>query len=92
MSFGKVLLGVLAGVSAGAVLGILFAPDKGTSTRSKISQKGDEYADGLEEKFNEFINNVSKKYKTVVEDASHLTGKAGDMAMETEATVVKAAK
>ena len=36
MKAGKVFLGVLAGVAAGAVLGILFAPDKGSKTRKKI--------------------------------------------------------
>ena len=51
MSSGKVLLGLLAGVAAGALLGILFAPDKGAVTRKKITKKSDEYADALREKF-----------------------------------------
>ena len=49
MSTGKVLLGVLAGVAAGAMLGILFAPDKGSNTRKKISKKGEDYADAVKE-------------------------------------------
>ena len=56
MSSGKVLLGVLAGVAAGALLGVLFAPDKGWNTRKRISKKADEYMDGLREKFDEFLD------------------------------------
>ena len=62
MKSGKVLLGVLAGVAAGALLGILFAPEKGTSTRKKILGKGEDYADGLKEKFNEFVDSIGEKY------------------------------
>jgi len=36
MDSGKVFLGVLAGITAGALLGILFAPAKGSETREKI--------------------------------------------------------
>ena len=39
MDGGKVVLGVLAGVAVGALAGILFAPDKGSETRRKISKK-----------------------------------------------------
>jgi gas vesicle protein len=49
MSSGKVLLGVLAGVAVGATLGILFAPDKGSNTRKKITQKSDDYETVMEE-------------------------------------------
>ena len=72
MKSGKVLLGLLAGVAIGATLGILFAPDKGSSTRKKISKKGDEYADELEKKFNDFIDSLNKKYETVKDEATHL--------------------
>ena len=65
MGSGKVLLGLLAGVAAGALLGILIAPDKGSVTRKKISKKGDDYADALKEKFNEFMDNISEKIEEV---------------------------
>jgi gas vesicle protein len=70
MSSGKVLLGLLAGVAAGALLGILFAPDKGSVTRKKISKKAEEYGDGLKEKFNEFVDDLSEKFGEIKEDIS----------------------
>lgn len=70
MSLGKVLLGVLAGAATGATLGILFAPDKGSNTRKKISEKSNEYADELGHKFNEFIDSVTKKFETMRQEAA----------------------
>src|SRR5947209_3196683 len=75
---GKVLLGVLAGVTAGALLGVLLAPEKGSRIRRRIVNKGDEYAEGLKEKFDDFYNFLTGKMKDTKEDAEHLVdqGKA----------------
>ncbi len=70
MSSGKVLLGLLAGVATGALLGILFAPDKGSVTRDKMSKKAKDYGDGLKEKFNEFVDDISEKFEEIKEDVS----------------------
>jgi len=68
MSSGKVLLGVLAGVAAGAMLGILFAPEKGSTTRRKIVSKGEEYVEDLKEKFGEFVDKVADKFESAKEE------------------------
>jgi gas vesicle protein len=73
MSKGKVFLGVLAGVAAGALLGVLFAPDKGSKTRKKIARKKEDYVDSLKEKFNEFLESVADKFDQVKEDVSDFT-------------------
>ncbi|HBE42410.1 MAG TPA: gas vesicle protein [Bacteroidales bacterium] len=73
MSSGKVLLGVLAGLAAGALVGILFAPEKGSVTRKKMSKKAEDFADGLKEKFNEFLDDISEKFEEVKEEISDFT-------------------
>ena len=72
MNTGKVLLSVLAGAAIGASLGILFAPDKGSSTRKKISVKKDEYVEELEDKFNGFVESITKKFESVKKDATNM--------------------
>ncbi len=67
MDSGKVFLGLLAGLAAGAVLGILFAPEKGSVTRKKISEKGDEYAENLKEKFSDLVDDMTKKIEEILE-------------------------
>lgn len=78
MSSGKIVLGFLAGAAAGAVLGILFAPDKGLSTRKKISKKSKDYVNGVGDKFTDLVNAITKKIEGLKEEASQLmeNGKA----------------
>jgi gas vesicle protein len=76
MSSGKVLLGVLAGLAAGALLGVLFAPDKGTVTRKKIIKKSEDYAEGLKAKLDEFIDDINKKGEEVKKEAEKVISKA----------------
>ena len=68
MNSGKLLLGVLAGVAAGAMVGILFAPEKGSKTRKKISKKGEDYVGGFKEKFDELLHSMSEKFNKVKEE------------------------
>jgi len=78
MSTGRVLLGVLAGVAAGAALGILFAPEKGSETRRKIATKSDDYVNNLKGKFNDFLGSIAERFDSSVDEAGDLAdqGKA----------------
>lgn len=70
MSTGKVLLGVLAGAATGALLGVLFAPHKGSVTRKKISRTTGNYADGVKDKINELLEDITEKFEKVKEDVT----------------------
>lgn len=72
MKTDKVILGVLGGLAAGAILGILFAPDKGEKTRKKIKNKGIDYADELKYQYGETANSLSKKYDSIKQEGKSL--------------------
>lgn len=61
MDSGKVLLGVLTGIAVGTLIGVLYAPDKGTSTRKKISQSSNDTVDGIKEAFNHMLTSLTEK-------------------------------
>jgi len=75
MSTKKLLIGVLAGAVVGAIAGILFAPDKGSSTRRRFKRKSFDYTDELEEKFNDLIDNITEQFQTVVEEVNQMAEK-----------------
>jgi len=61
------VLGIVAGLAAGALLGVLFAPDKGSKTRKKIKNKTSEAKKNLKDEFDNFLDTASKKYNSIVD-------------------------
>lgn len=76
MSSGKTVLGLLAGVAAGATLGILFAPDKGTETRKKISKVGEDYLNNLKSKVEDILVAATNEIEYVKSEAEDLLSKS----------------
>ena len=88
---GKVFLGVLAGAAVGATFGILYAPDKGSNTRKKIAQGANDKAGELVDKFNGYVDRMSKELETAKNEVTNLVDKgkeeAGNMVDKGKAKV-----
>ncbi|SEI54961.1 Gas vesicle protein [Dyadobacter koreensis] len=65
---GKVFWGIVTAAAAGAVIGMLFAPEEGTQTRKKIKKKTNSLA-------SELIEALEKSKEKAVSSAEELKNK-----------------
>ena len=72
MKADKIILGVLGGVAVGALLGVLFAPEKGDKTRTKLMDKSNNYADELKGKLETLLGTITQKYEKIWKEGESL--------------------
>ncbi len=75
MKSSKVLLGIAAAAAAGAIVGILFAPDKGSNTRKKIANRTTDMTDAVKNSFSDFIDGLKNAYSGAKEDVEEMSDK-----------------
>ena len=81
----KVLIGLLTGLAAGAALGLLFAPDKGSETRDRLNQSLKDLGDSIKDRAADEINNLTNlKDKVVSSVKSKLQETEEDFADDVE--------
>ena len=71
----SIIIGAIAGLAAGALIGILFAPDKGTEVRNTISKKSGEYLDSVKRGFNSFVDGFTERFNEAKDEVSDMAKK-----------------
>jgi len=67
---GKIVIAVAAGAAAGALLGILFAPGKGSETRKKIVEDLQDKFDKCKEKYSGLKEDIEETIKEKAKEFS----------------------
>lgn len=82
----KIVTALLAGLAAGAVLGMLFAPDKGSETREKLNDSLKDLGEAFKERSEEQLAQVSdladKVITSVKEKLNNRNGAVEEMLEE----------
>lgn len=78
MSAKRVLVATLIGIGTGAILGVLFAPDRGSATRKKLSKKSSRYMGALRDTAGEYVDTLEETFENARETAVGIADKARD--------------
>lgn len=86
MTTTKVTIALLAGLAAGAALGLLFAPQTGTETRDKLAESLTNLGDAIKETAATQLDELVGTFKTRVMDVvkSKVSGAADEAADDLE--------
>jgi hypothetical protein len=57
----EVLLAVLGGIAAGALIAVLVNPGKGARAAKKLAQEGEDYFGGLKDKYGDLLERLNEK-------------------------------
>ncbi|MCL7988532.1 YtxH domain-containing protein [Sphingobacterium sp. lm-10] len=79
---GKVLTALLTGLAAGTVLGVLFAPEKGSETRDKLNESLSDLGDAIKERAEEQLDQLSDLREKLVASLKSKAAKAGEIVDE----------
>lgn len=78
------VIGFMAGIATGAILGVLYAPEKGSKTRKKIQKDSLKLATDAKKDLNDQINTL----KHFVSDAlNDITSKASEFESKAKKTI-----
>lgn len=69
MSTGKAVLGTVAGLAVGGILGILFAPEKGSVTRKQLAEKGNDCMNDLKSKYSDLADTLKDSIQSAKSEA-----------------------
>ena len=72
---GKVIGAIVVGTVIGSIIGLLFAPDKGSKTRTKIVTGAKDLSRKMREEANALINKAEELESMAEEKIHHLTNK-----------------
>jgi gas vesicle protein len=73
---GKIITSLLIGAAVGGILGILFAPHKGSKTRRLISGTTNDFTQSVKDKFNSMMDQASSEVEIIKDKVETIADKA----------------